>query len=61
MDHPTLFNDVPSKTNVLVHKLDVADHKPIKQHAYLVHPTKHAIMRKEVQYLLDHDFTVASS
>lgn len=42
--HPTLFNDVPSKTNVLVHDIDVGQHEPIKQHAYRVHPAKRAAM-----------------
>ncbi|XP_057704204.1 retrovirus-related Pol polyprotein from transposon 412 isoform X2 [Corythoichthys intestinalis] len=44
-----LFQDIPSQTKVLEHDIDVEDHKPIKQHAYRVNPTKRAMMEKEMQ------------
>lgn len=59
--HPSLFGDVPSRTNVLKHDIDVGEHRPIKQHAYRVHPEKRAVIQKEVKYLLDHGFAVPSS
>ncbi|KAK2895729.1 hypothetical protein Q8A73_015217 [Channa argus] len=43
------------------HDIDVGGHKPIKQHAYRVHPTKRTVMQQEVKYLLDHGFAVPSN
>lgn len=59
-EYSILFGDIPSQTNVLEHDIDVGNHKPIKQHAYRVHPTKRAVMQQEVKYLLDHGFAVPS-
>ncbi|KAK2920619.1 hypothetical protein Q8A73_000104 [Channa argus] len=56
-----LFHDIPSQTHVISHDIDVGEHKPIKQHAYRVHPTKRTVMQQEVKYLLDHDFAVPSN
>lgn len=60
-DYSTLFGDIPTQTHLLSHDIDVGDHKPIKQHAYRVNPTKRAIMQQEVQYLLDHGFALPSN
>ena len=35
-----LFSDVPTKTNVLEHVIDVGNSAPIKQHGYRVNPEK---------------------
>lgn len=51
-EYPTLFSDIPSQTNVLVHDIDVGENLPIKQFLYRVNPAKVEIMRAEVQYLL---------
>lgn len=48
-----LFKDVPTLTNVLHHDIDVKDARPIKQHAYRVNHVKRAVMRQEVDYLLE--------
>ncbi|KAL1248067.1 hypothetical protein QQF64_023443 [Cirrhinus molitorella] len=58
--HPTLFNDVPSQTNVLVHDIDVGQSTPIKQHAYRVNPCKRQVMRDEVEYLARNGYAIAS-
>lgn len=58
--YPTLFNDVPSQTNVLTHDIDVGQSMPIKQHAYRVNPNKRQVMREEVNYLVRNGFAVAS-
>ena len=36
-----------------VHDVDVGDSKPIKQHPYRVNPAKAAVIKQEVQYMLD--------
>ena len=43
-----VFCDVPNKTNLKEHDLDVGDSTPIKQHPYRVSPTKKELLDKEV-------------
>ena len=46
-----VFCDVPSKTNLIEHDVDVGDSAPIKQHPYRVSPMKRELLDKEVQYV----------
>ena len=48
-----VFPDVPSKTNLIEHDVDVGDSAPIKQHPYRVSPMKKELLDKEVQYMLE--------
>ena len=50
-----VFPDVPSKTNLIEHDVDVGDSAPIKQHPYRVNPMKKELLDKEVQYMLEND------
>ena len=50
-----VFPNVPSKTNVIEHDVDVGDSAPIKQHPYRVSPMKKELLDKEVQYMLEND------
>ena len=50
-----VFPDVPSKTNLIEHDVDVGDSAPIKQHPYRVSPMKKKLLDKEVQYMLKND------
>ena len=50
-----VFPDVPSKTNLIEHDVDVRDSAPIKQHPYRVSPMKKELLDKEVQYMLKND------
>ncbi len=59
--YPSLFNDVPSQTKVLVHDIDVGQSTPIIQHAYRVNPCKRQVMRGEVEYLVRNGFTCRQS
>ncbi len=58
--YSSLFSDVPTVTNVLVHDIDVGDHPPVKQNAYRVNPVKREIMEKETQYLVENGLAVPS-
>ena len=49
-----VFPDVPCRTTIACHDVDVGDARPIKQHPYRLHPSKLAALRKEVQYMLKH-------
>ena len=50
-----VFPDVPCKTNLIEHDVDVGDSAPIKQHPYIVSPMKKELLDKEVQYMLKND------
>ena len=60
-EFPKLFGDIPTRTTVLEHDIDVMRARPIKQHAYRVNPTKRALLKKEAEYLLKHDLARPSS
>ena len=51
----SVFPDVPSRTSVLHHDVDIGNHIPVKQHPYRVNPRKLEILRSEVNYMLDND------
>lgn len=50
LDFPSLFNDVPSCTNVLEHAIDVGGAAPIRQRAYSCSSQKREVMKSEVDY-----------
>ncbi|KAL2103192.1 hypothetical protein ACEWY4_000060 [Coilia grayii] len=51
--HDDLFPDVPRRTTVICHDIDVGDASPIKQHSYRVNPYKRLIFQKEVKFMLE--------
>uniref|UniRef100_A0A8C5E2N5 ribonuclease H n=1 Tax=Gouania willdenowi TaxID=441366 RepID=A0A8C5E2N5_GOUWI len=59
--YDSLFGDVPSKTHVLYHDIDVGDAKPIKQHPYRVNPEKRSRLKKQVDYMVLHGIAENSS
>lgn len=56
----SLFSDVPSRTSVLCHDIEVGRVSPVKQHPHRVNPKKRVIMKAEVEYLLKHGLAVPS-
>ncbi|XP_039894583.1 uncharacterized protein LOC120737796, partial [Simochromis diagramma] len=58
--HLTLFGDMPSRTTVIEHDIDVGNAVPIKQHAYRVNMAKGEMMNTEVDYLLKHGLAIPS-
>ena len=61
LEYPQLFTDIPGRTNLIQHDVDVGDASPIKQHPYRAHPEKQQKMSAEVRYLLEHDLIEPSS
>ena len=57
----TLFSDVPTRTHVLQHDIDVGNSLPIKQHAYRVNPDKRLRLQKQVNYMLENGIAVPST
>ena len=53
MNYKDLFPDVPTKTTVVHHDVDIGDASPIKQHPYRANPLKLEAMRTEIKYMLD--------
>ena len=50
-----LFPDVPHKTTLMCHDVDVGDATPIKQHPYRLNPEKAEHLKKEITYMLEND------
>ena len=50
---PSLFLDVPSRTNAACHDIELLDETPIKQHPYRLNPDKQKAAESEIQYMLD--------
>ncbi|KAK7918866.1 hypothetical protein WMY93_010150 [Mugilogobius chulae] len=59
--HLSLFSDVPSRTHVLHHDIDVGDNAPIKQHPYRVNPDKRQRLQSQVDYMTSHGIAEPSS
>ena len=55
-----LFPDIPNRTDAIYHDVDVGDAAPVKQHPYRLNPTKQKYLQREIQYLLENDFTEPS-
>ena len=48
-----LFNDVPTRTHMLEHDIDVGDAQPVRQRFYRISQEKLKEMEKEIKYMLD--------
>lgn len=58
--YTSVLGDVPTRTSVLRHNIDVGDGSPIKQHVYRCSPAKREAMRAEVEYLAENGFAKLS-
>lgn len=59
-----LFNDVPTRTTVLKHDIELKepkDQRPIKQHPYRANQVKRELMKTEVEYPLQNGLATPSS
>ncbi len=56
-----LFNDVPTRTHLIEHDIDVGDAQPIRQRFYRVSEEKRKVMEKEIKYMLDNNIAEPSS
>ena len=61
LKYKDLFPDVPKKTSVAVHDVDVGDAKPIKQHPYHMNPEKGKLAEDEIAYMLEHQIIQPSN
>ena len=59
-EYSCLFPDIPSKTDMAFHDVDVGESKPIKQHPYRVHPVKREKLKAEVKYMLENEIVEGS-
>ncbi len=57
---PFLFSDVPTRTHVIEHDIDVGMAQPVKQHPYRVNPIKKTLLQKKVDYLLAYNLAEPS-
>ena len=59
-EYSDLFPDVPTKTHIALHDVNVGDAKPIKQHPYRVNPIKREILSQEVKFMLENEIIEGS-
>lgn len=50
----SLFGEVPTQTDAICHDVELTDYTPIRLQPYRMSPEKKAIVRKEVDFLLQH-------
>ena len=50
-----LFPDIPKRTKVVIHDVDVGDSSPCKQHPYRINAQKLLHLQKEIEYMLEND------
>ncbi len=60
-EYETIFSDVPTKTNIVYHDIEVDGATPIKQHPYRTNPEKSTHLQVEVEYMLANDIIEPSS
>ena len=53
-EYKQLFSDVPSRTDTIIHDVDVGDAQPIKQHPYRLNPQKEEYLKIEYMYKCMH-------
>ena len=61
MKYEELFPDVPRRTQMAVHDVDVGDANPIKQHPYRMNAEKCKLAEKEIEWMLKHDIIQPSN
>lgn len=59
-EFPELFGDVPSRTHLIEHDVDVGDATPVRQRFYRAPRVKQQALEAEVQYLLDNNLAKPS-
>ena len=59
-DYSALFPDIPGRTTVVEHDVDIGDSKPVKQHPYRVNPVKAEKLKAEVKFLLQNELIECS-
>jgi hypothetical protein len=55
LEYTEIFPDVPSKTDIIEHDVDVGTARPIKQHPYRVNPLKRKKLKEEIDYMMEND------
>ncbi len=61
LDFPSLYADIPSRTHLIQHDVDVGEVRPIRLRFYRVPSSKRQILDSEVQYMLENGIAVPSS
>ena len=56
-----LFPNIPTRTNKILHDVDVGDAIPVKQYPYRMNPFMKECLLKEIEYLLENDFMEPSN
>ena len=60
LKYPAICKDIPGRTDLLVHEVDVGGASPIKQSPYRLNPEKSKLVKKEIDYMLKHNLITPS-
>ncbi|KAL1279156.1 hypothetical protein QQF64_025829 [Cirrhinus molitorella] len=60
LEFPGLFSDVPTRTHLIQHDVDVGDAQPIRQRFYRAPLSKRKVLESEIQYMLENGIAVPS-
>ena len=52
-EYPGLFSDIPRKTTMIQHDVELNREAPVKQHPYRLNPRKEKLMKEEVKYMME--------
>ena len=55
LSFPSLFSDVPRRTNAAYHDIELIEDTPVKQHPYRMNTAKQKAAETEIQYMLDNN------
>ena len=53
--YPSVFGSVPGRTHLVTHDIEVGEAKPVKLPPYRASPQKQQLLKKELEYMLQHD------
>ncbi len=59
-EFPGLFSDIPTRTHLIQHDVDVGDAQPIRQRFYRAPVSKREALESEIQYMLENGIAVPS-
>ena len=61
MSYPEIFQDVPGRTDLIEHDIEVVSDRAVKQYPYRLNLAKREIVRTEAKYMLEHDMIEPSN
>ena len=61
LEYQEIFKDDPGLTNVIEHDVEMINDKPVQLRPYRLNPLKNKLVKKETEYMLQHDLIKPSN